>query len=1098
MIKSITTFVFTLIVWQFCAAQKAQEPVNSGELLSKGINLHDEQDYEGALEFYERIPVNDTNYVVTLYERSMTLLAMKRYADAIEVAREGLKYKGENDSQLFITLGNALDESGKPEEAIKAYTEGIARFPNNNMLYFNRAVTYRKTEKHQECVDDLKESLRLNPMHPGSHLLLGSIALLEKKIVEGMLAINAFLVLEPFTDRARDAVGMLDQLNKEKLEVEPKGIVFSKDGDDFSEIAVLMENRVFANKGFKVPIKLDYYFVKQNYLLFQQLSEHESRYSSGFFSEYYVPFFISVYRSQMFDELTLYQLLTVQAQNVQKMIKKKESTLTKFIPWVIDEFKSKTSHHTIVWDGKEQKMRHWYYKNSHVEAIGNADPTGTKAIGNWQRYNAYGSLEEKSTYDQQGNRQGVALVYYPTGELQREIDYKDGKVNGWMKDYYKNGKLKVKSELQNDEFNGASFLYYLDGTIKEENTYVKGKLEGKAKLYYQTNTLKYEVDYKNGLFEGKIKEYYPDGKVKFEGEYLAGKRTGPSVYYYKNGSIEAKYTYEADQITGPFETFFENGQLQKKGTYKNGILVGKYQSWHENGKISEEEEYDENGKGNGIQKEYAQDGILLFESEIKKDALLWYKFYDKSGKVIAEGKEEKGKLNYRGHYDTGEIYVNGEYVKGKKDGVWKYYTKLGVPTLEESYKDGELFQVRRLFTSGTTKELTRYKDGVKEGAYESYFYNGKVNATGWYSKGEPNGYWHYYRADGTKSSSSYYILGTRYGPQLDYSLSGKLSSEIVADIDGRDIRCMYYDTAGKVNDDIDFSTTTGELAVHHQNGKLLSSSHYKNDWAHGKFTWYYFNGSLKAEGNYEHNLKNGKFLGYFLNGKQEYEGAYLDGEKDGVWKYYYVSGKLRETELFENGYRKGESIEYYESGQIKSKKNYKDGYRSGASYYYNEDGQLRLVKNFEYNSMTGYSYLLPDGKMSPEVKLTKDRITVVGYFKNGKKSEEFVVDRGVLEGAYLVYHSNGNLQEKSEFRGGLQEGVEETFYSNGKIRSSKNFLNDELHGLAIYYDAAGNVEKELMFQHGELHGLCRYFEQGKLVKTRIYFDDVIVSEEPAK
>ncbi|HRE73256.1 MAG TPA: hypothetical protein PK798_09680 [Flavobacteriales bacterium] len=1081
-------------------SQKPSEPVNSGAMLKKGIKLHDDKDFSGALEFYEKIPRNDTNYLLGLYERSLSLNALKRYEESAEVARMGLKFKSEYDSDFYVSLGSSLDELDKKEEAIEAYTEGIKRFPYNNMLYFNRAVTYRKMEKHQEAVDDIRSSIRLNPLHASSHYFLGLAALEEDKVIECLLAYNTFLLLEPLSDRSRNVVSVLDGLNKDKSEMTPKGIKLSPSGDDFSEIEELMRNRVFSSKNFKVPVKLDFFFVKQNYLLFQQLAEKEARYQKGFFCETYVPFFISLYKNGWFDEYTYLELITVadQSSDIAKAIKKKMSAIKKFIDWGHAEFRLKATNHRVEWNGKEQAVRHWYYGDRYLQSIGATDPTGTKAVGYWENFHSFGCLSEQINYDTKGNRQGLYKSYYSTGELYREITYVDGKADGYIKEYFKNGKISFHNELKNDTRHGSAKDYFLDGTIQGEYQYVDGKKNGKSIIYYKTNAVRYEVDYKDDKYSGKIKEYYPSGELKYEGEYVNGEVSGNVVNYFRDGKVESKYVYLNGKGNGPFETFYENGKTRSKGTMKNGKRSGKCTSWFENGQINEEEEFDDDGKGNGVQKEYDEDGKLIVETELKKGNLVAYKYVDKSGKVLSEGREEKGKMLFRGYYASGEMFSKGDVVKGNRDGIWSYYTHQGVLYKEEVYKETQITERRLLFPNGAIKEMIRYKDGMEEGAYEQWYFNGKYASTGWFNKGERNGYWHSYNADGTISSTAYYINGTPYGPQVDYSVSGTISAENYSDLEGNDIRWVFYDTTGKVIDDVDFSSTTGELVRRYSGGAVHFKGNYKNDWGHGKFTWYYFNGKVETEGQFEYGKRTGKWTSQHFNGAKFYDGYYKEGNRDSTWTYYYENGKTDRVSFYTKGDKTGEWLEYYENGQLASKKNYWRDYRHGASSYFSEDGQLRMIKIFSYGKVVSYSYMMADGKMSPEKAVDGGKNTIVAYYKNGNKSEEFSMDKFELEGKYVIYHPNGQVYERSEYKGGFQEGMQETFNANGKLRSSENYLNDELHGLCVYYDAAGNISEELNYKYGELHGVAKYYEKGKLVKTRVYYDDQIYSEEHVK
>lgn len=1076
-------------------AQEVKEPVNSGELIEKGIKLHDDGDYEGALEFYEQVPRNDTNYMLALYERSNTLFLLKKYDEAIEAAREGLKKKSEYDHNFYVTLGNSLDENDEAEEALKVYEEAIKRFPNNHLIHFNRAVCFNKLERKQEAVDELKLCLRLNPLHAGTHLILGSIAASRGKLVESMLCLNTFLLLEPFSERAQKAVVLLNSLTDEKIEPEDdKKIIFSEEGDDFSEIEVLLIGRVAMSKKYKVPVKLDLPIIKQNHLLFSQFKDHPDKYKNGFFTQFYTAFYVTLLKQGWFDEFSLFELVSIDNAELQKMITKKKNAITNFIKWAIDEYKKDTRDHEVMFEGKMQLMSHWYYRASFLESIGNVNKVTQKPVGNWESYNAAGSLDSKSYYTIDGKKTDTWTEYFVDGELKGELTYVNDAATGFYKGYYANGKMRVYNDIKDGQLEGLARDYWLDGTTRAETPYKSSKREGAAKIYYAINSLHYDLSYSNGELNGKVKEFYPDGKLKMEGEYKDGFMSGEFTYYWPDGKLESKYTYVNGKANGPFENYFDNGQLQAKGVVKDGTIIGKYETWYKNGKPDEEHEYDENGKGNGIAREYDEDGKLYYEAEIRKDIIVNYKWIDKSGKVLKEAKEEKGELNYLFYYPEGMLRGEGLLKKGEKTGKWKYYDRMGNLVTEEVFENGKAKEITDFFKSGKVESITRYKDGEKDGLFESYFYNGKTHTKGWYVKGESQGYWYYYRYDGTIENKVYYLSDKQYGEQLEYNVKGEIDNVIDCDLEGRTIRYDYYDTSGKVYESVDFSATTGDLITHHLNGQEKFHGIYKNDLAHGKFIWHYFNGQVSTEGEYFANKKTGRWTWYTPEGKIETTGFWKNGARDSTWTDYYADGTIKSVRYYNEGDETGEWKNYYETGEIALKRNYIDGERTGTSSYYGEDGQLRMVKEFYYGDVLSVSYMMPDGSMSKPLKTGNDKIHVVTYYKNGKKADEFDMNKNEINGEYVKYHSNGALSEKSNFVEGYQEGTEETYYPNGKIHTRSNYYHDQLNGLYTSYEANGNLKSELTYVMGELHGICKYYKNGKLIKTRIYDDGTIIAE----
>jgi uncharacterized protein len=98
-----------------CCFVNAQnvKPVNSGELISKGVELHDQGKYKDAIELYRKVPRNETNYVKALYELAYSSNADSNSAEALRICETGLsKDDGEYGLDFLLLIANMIDDNG--------------------------------------------------------------------------------------------------------------------------------------------------------------------------------------------------------------------------------------------------------------------------------------------------------------------------------------------------------------------------------------------------------------------------------------------------------------------------------------------------------------------------------------------------------------------------------------------------------------------------------------------------------------------------------------------------------------------------------------------------------------------------------------------------------------------------------------------------------------------------------------------------------------------------------------------------------------------------------------------------------------------------
>ena len=136
-------------------------------------------------------------------------------------------------------------------------------------------------------------------------------------------------------------------------------------------------------------------------------------------------------------------------------------------------------------------------------------------------------------------------TFYPNGQLQSEMPYKDFKPHGIYKYYYQNGDLK------------------------EETTYKNGKKKGVDRWFYPNGNFYHERYYKNNLLDGPYKIHYETGQLKQLEFWVNGKRQGEAFVYSKNGQIRKKIIYKngEKQIAYYYD---DTGKLKYETNYKTG------------------------------------------------------------------------------------------------------------------------------------------------------------------------------------------------------------------------------------------------------------------------------------------------------------------------------------------------------------------------------------------------------------------------------------------------------------------------------------------------------------------------------------------------
>ncbi|HCD51294.1 MAG TPA: hypothetical protein DEQ34_02520, partial [Balneolaceae bacterium] len=149
---------------------------------------------------------------MALHELTLTYNTVGNYEKSIEYAQIGQKVDSESRYLFYHMQGIALDYLGKPEEAIKAFKEGIQINDTSYFLHYSLAITSLNQGYVNQAITSLQNSIMTNYGHASSHLLLARIYKDQQRNVPALLAYTYFLFYEPDSQRRLDAYDEIQEI----------------------------------------------------------------------------------------------------------------------------------------------------------------------------------------------------------------------------------------------------------------------------------------------------------------------------------------------------------------------------------------------------------------------------------------------------------------------------------------------------------------------------------------------------------------------------------------------------------------------------------------------------------------------------------------------------------------------------------------------------------------------------------------------------------------------------------------------------------------------------------------------------------------------
>ncbi|MEM6965183.1 MAG: tetratricopeptide repeat protein [Bacteroidota bacterium] len=313
-------------------------------LINEGYQLHEAADYQGAIAKYQEAIQLDGKNLLAHAEIAFSYYRLEQYNKSIEHCKKAIKYhkKDERLSTVYVTYGNSLDMIGKTKKSIKIYKEGIKKFPEDFMLYFNYGITLMKKGKKEDALPQFQMSAKLNPLHASSHYLQALTTSELRMQVPSILAGWRFLILEPTGERAKLIRAGVANIMKGNAQRTGKNEItinindFMSKGEkenDFSAINMILGLSGAVDLGEEgIALTEQEIIFNKMETICKMLTEDEEK-SKGYYWEYYAPYFSALHKSGHLEAFSHLFLASTNEDVIQNWFEKNGEKIEQFYQW---------------------------------------------------------------------------------------------------------------------------------------------------------------------------------------------------------------------------------------------------------------------------------------------------------------------------------------------------------------------------------------------------------------------------------------------------------------------------------------------------------------------------------------------------------------------------------------------------------------------------------------------------------------------------------------------------------------------------------------------------------------------------------------------
>jgi len=311
--------------------------------VQEGVNLHDNGEYDKAIETYKKALKIDPNSSLVNYEIALSYFSKKEYKKSIKYSDKVIDLNDEYLVQAYLSKGSSLDMMNKTEESIKVFEKAIESTEGHYLLDYNLALNYYKTNNFDKAENNTINALQKNSNHPSSHLMLTNIHQQKGNRIQTLLSAYYFLFLEPNTERSLQVLEIVHEnmkkgVSKDNNKDNTINILISENESQRFSAAELMLSLMEASNSTEDNAKKseDELFEDNTKTFFSVLGEMNKVEIKDIWDSFYIPFFYDLSKSNNIQTYCKY-ITHAENENSKLWLESNPDMLVQFDKWLKNE-----------------------------------------------------------------------------------------------------------------------------------------------------------------------------------------------------------------------------------------------------------------------------------------------------------------------------------------------------------------------------------------------------------------------------------------------------------------------------------------------------------------------------------------------------------------------------------------------------------------------------------------------------------------------------------------------------------------------------------------------------------------------------------------
>jgi antitoxin component YwqK of YwqJK toxin-antitoxin module len=186
-----------------------------------------------------------------------------------------------------------------------------------------------------------------------------------------------------------------------------------------------------------------------------------------------------------------------------------------------------------------------------------------------------------------GKRHGASIWWFPNGKKMREVQYRDGLIDGQLIETSSEGTVTANYTYQEGRKLAQKTSTYNGGAKKSQGMYLYAKDIEQSPDDWWTGKLMVTTKAGKDEKQGAWISWHSNGQRQLEGTYDHDLQVGLFTWWHANGQKALEGRYDAGKQDGEWTWWYPNGQKSIRGEYAHGNPTGRWTWWKEDGRVAQ-------------------------------------------------------------------------------------------------------------------------------------------------------------------------------------------------------------------------------------------------------------------------------------------------------------------------------------------------------------------------------------------------------------------------------------------------------------------------------------------------------------------------------